>query len=88
MMKEKKKVSHIDNQEFELAQRLINNCLEASVSAHPIPIASTLAHDTKRIPAQNELEELIKKPTAKQVLSSCSALIRLLSFKVRARSQC
>lgn len=66
---EKSKFSIIEKEEFSLAKTLANYSQYANreMNAH-VPESMTLAMELKRTyPTETELEQVLKKPTAKQV---------------------
>ena len=66
--KEKSKFTPLDDNEFSLAKNLLKNFFNISTAPNiPIPADNTLAQQLKKTyPAQDELEFLLKKLTAKQ----------------------
>ena len=66
---EKSKFSLIDEEEFMLARKLAANLFNSNHSpATTVHVDTTLAQQLKKTyPTENELDHLLKKPTAKQV---------------------
>lgn len=80
--KEKSKFSLVDDNEFILAKSLVKNFFNVSpTSAIQTPMDTTLAQQLKKsYSTENELESLLKKPTAKEanIMKSTNEITSLL----------